>query len=448
MGRRVTALGAVVAFALGVAALAVTAGRGDDEALVKLPVAALGGRGAEDAAATASGTSLAFPAFGPVEYRVDAPLPDLPGTAPAYRLGAAATAAAVARLADAVNLAGEPRRDGEGWLVTDGTRELRVQSVPGLPWYLGETCPDAPVSSDGARVEVTCAVGVAVAEPVAGAGSSGVASPGVAVVPPAPPADVPAPAPAPVARPDVPVATTAPCTAGTLECAPQQIKPAETAPLPAPVPMPVPPDAPERPADLPSRGDAERIAREAFERMGVALDGFAMDDGWLSWEARVDRRVDGLPLLGLGQFLSVGPKGVILRGSGFLAEPDRIGDYPLAGLEKGLDRLREGGGAGPRPLVAADDVAVEPAPPRDLPGAEPAVGDCSDPSVSCLPPPTTVPENAEPVVRVVKGAHLALLHLDATLVPVYVFELDGGEETIPVPAVTDEWLATERSLKP
>ncbi|MDP9389037.1 MAG: hypothetical protein M3Q48_14260 [Actinomycetota bacterium] len=52
-----------------------------------------------------------------------------------------------------------------------------------------------------------------------------------------------------------------------------------------------------------------------------------------------------------------------------------------------------------------------------------------------------------PVVLTVTGARLALLPLEATLVPVYVFELDGGGEAPPVPAVTDEWLDNPGSVQ-
>ena len=57
-----------------------------------------------------------------------------------------------------------------------------------------------------------------------------------------------------------------------------------------------------------------------------------------------------------------------------------------------------------------------------------------------MPPPDLPAEPPEPIVQTVTGAHLALLQIDAVLVPVYVFELEGDGETFPVPAVTDEWL--------
>jgi hypothetical protein len=48
----------------------------------------------------------------------------------------------------------------------------------------------------------------------------------------------------------------------------------------------------------------------------------------------------------------------------------------------------------------------------------------------------------------VTGARLVLLQLDGLLVPSYVFELAGGGESPPVPAVTDEWLDREGVARP
>jgi len=156
-----------------------------------------------------------------------------------------------------------------------------------------------------------------------------------------------------------------------------------------------------------------------------------VDDGWSTWEARVDSSVDGLPVVGMGTAVSIGVDGQVVRASGFLAAPDRIGDYPLAGVDAGLDRLRGGAGGwsafddGPPPLPAG----AEPA------GAEPAGAPCGDPTVSCLP---TEPA-PEAVVQVVTGVRLGLLHLGDALVPAYLFDLEGGG-TIPVPAVVERWL--------
>ena len=479
MRSRAPALVTVVAFALAVTLVAVLAGSGGGQHLVKLPIASLGGAAADEAAGTPSARSaMAF--AGPMEYRVEGELPDLASTAPAYRLGSATTTAAVGRLATALGVDGEVKEDRDGWVVRSGDRELRVARVAGLPWYLGSSCLDAAVSSDGQTASCARAVAVAVD---AGAGSSGapVSSPGSAgsagacppggcvVSDPAPAVDlpcepgtacttqaappictdsanrpcrVPAPAPSPA-----PV-----CKDGTVECLPAPVPscppdvpcsvpapscppaPACVEPFPVPEPgQPVPePEKPVRPADLPSEADARTLARDVFTRLGVGTDGIVVDDGWMTWEARVEARVDGLPVIGMDTGVSIGPKGAIERAYGYLAVPDKIGDYPLVGADAGLRRLTDGFGGGfgggPRPLVATDDGAVAKG------QIEPAMPECADPTVSCVPPPQPAP-----FVQVVTGAHLALLQTGEVLVPAYVFELkDGG--TIPVPAVTDEWL--------
>lgn len=429
MRSRAPALVAVVAFALAVAVVAVLAGGGGDgQRLVKLPIASTGGAAADEAAGVAS-TRSALAYGGPMEYRVEGKLPDLASTAPAYRLGSATTTAAVGRLATALGVDGQVKEDRDGWVVRAGDRELRVARVAGLPWYLGASCPDAPESSDGQTVP--CASAVAVARAVdAGAGSSGapVSSPGSAgSAGGCPPEKCVVPGSEPAV--DLPCEPGAACTTAPAPSCPPDATCAE----PAPIPLPEP-EKPVRPADLPSEADARTLARDVFARLGVGTDGIVVDDGWLTWEARVESRVDGLAVIGMGTGVSIGSKGVVERAYGYLATPNRIGDYPLVGPDAGLRRLSEGFGGGfgggPRPLMAKDDAAT-------IGQIEPAMPECGDPTVSCVPPPQPAP-----LVQVVSGAHLALLQTGEVLVPAYVFELEDGG-TVPVPAVTDEWLDQE-----
>ena len=62
----------------------------------------------------------------------------------------------------------------------------------------------------------------------------------------------------------------------------------------------VPPPPPERPSDLPSRDEAESIARAVLAETGVAIDGASVDafDNTLSWSFTFDPVVDGLPTYG------------------------------------------------------------------------------------------------------------------------------------------------------
>ncbi|MGI8684070.1 MAG: hypothetical protein ACR2MO_03040 [Acidimicrobiales bacterium] len=455
MRSRAPAAVAVVVFALAVALVAVFAGQGGGDRLVKLPAGSSTGTAADEAApalgALSTRSALAYP--GSFEYKVDGTLPELPSKAPGFRLGSASTAAGVARLAASLGVVGDVQADATGWRVRAGDRELRVERIAGLPWYVGPACPDTPVSSEGGDV-ASCAVAVDTAMPMpapaeGGPGGSGQGCTAEGCVDEGvcpPNTDCLAP-PAPLCEgPTVKCAQTVvvdPCEPGTV-CS-------EPAPLPAPAcppdtkcveppapgcasepcDVPVPVEEPPRPADLPSEAEARTLAREAFARLGVATDGMVVEDGWVAWYARVETRVDGLAVIGMDTSLSIGAKGEVVGGNGFLAVPERIGDYPLIGAEAGLRRLAAGTWAGG---PARDLVTTAPA--TEVGAVEPGVAPCGDPAVSCLPEPPT------PIVQTVTGAHLALMFLGDALVPAYVFELaDGG--SVPVPAVTDEWLDKE-----
>lgn len=167
--------------------------------------------------------------------------------------------------------------------------------------------------------------------------------------------------------------------------------------------------APPPVPDLPSKADAERLARRAFELLGLPVDGLELLGGTHSWDAVVSPSVDGLPTRGLETGVSIGPRGEITGAHGYLGKPDRIGDYPLVGADAGLARLRQGVGIGPQPLGDIDT----------------AVG------------------GVEPQVVTVTGARLALMHVGELLVPVYEFlTRTGGFLT--APAVTDRWLKEQQ----
>ena len=166
----------VVAFALAVALVAVLAGQGGDgQKLVKLPVGSMGGSGAEaDAATMAAPSARSSMLYAPgVEYKIKGTLPDLPSTAPGYRLSDAATEDAIRKVAGVLGISGALHTRDGFWVVEDGDRALRVMKIPGLPWYVERICPDAPVS-DKEIMRAECAgVAVGVASPVQGEGSSG-----------------------------------------------------------------------------------------------------------------------------------------------------------------------------------------------------------------------------------------------------------------------------------
>lgn len=488
-------LAAVVAFAVAVGAVAVVAARSDDHRLVKLPVGAVGGASADAAVQGSPETrSALFPAPGRVEYRFEGTLPDLAAAAAAYRLGSVTTSAAVARLAASLGLAGDVRSEEGAWVVVDGDRELRVQRLPGLPWSVGPpSCPEVVVGSDGDTAVSSC-VGVSPAGADAGSGAvdgagssagprsdSVVGSTGsVAVDLPASGATGVEPAVGASPEPskacsgrDCVVTQPAPEPA----CAPGQpcIEPAIPGECPPDAdcarPEPVPVDPPARPAGLPTEAGARRLAGEAFARIGAGTEGLVVHDGWDAWWVTVAYRLDGVPVVGMGTSLAIGPEGRITAGNGFLATPERIGDYPLVGARAGLERLSAGWSVGAMHGATGNPVdlgaAIEPAfgtpvPPDSTtaaPGTDAMAPDvpvdpaCGDPAVACvappkpgsvdpveiLPVPSDPPVDPGPVVVVVTGVRLELQFTGDALVPAYVFELDGGS-TASVPAVTDALL--------
>ena len=427
----------VVAFALVVAVVAALAGQGGGgQKLVKLPVASTGGAGAEsDAATMAAPAARSSMLYAPgVEYKIKGTLPDLPSTAPGYRLGDTATEDAIRKVAGVLGIEGSVRSEDGSWVVTDGDRALRVMRFAGLPWYMERMCPDASVSDRDLEIERAECAGVAVSSD--GGGSSGSTSAAAQDLP----ATIVAPVP-PVS------AQTPPCPPGTdcavAEPAPAVAEPAvkpSIAPVPVPADVP-PPDKPVRPEGFPTKDEAEALARQTFAKLGAGTEGIIVEDGWTTWEARVELRLDGLTVLGMDTSVSIGLDGVE-RANGWLAVPDRIGDYPLVGVEAGFKRLTTPAPAPEPSRLAEPGVAV------DAAGAiEPAI-ECRDAANAGACVGTTFPAEPmppiEPFIQTITGAHLALLNTGEALVPAYVFEIEGGG-MIPVPAVTDEWLTTAGS---
>lgn len=398
----------LAAFVVGMIAVAGLAAVGDDSSgsgPPRLPALAMGAAG-RDAAAPAASSMLAV---GPVEYRVadgalDAALAD---HARAWTVDDRIDADSVRRVASALGVKGAPKEDDTAWTVHDDTHQVRVEKQAGAPWsyspWMPDCGPDSSVSSDGT---VSCG----------GASGSGSATATATLV--APPATSVEPCP----MPD--------CPPGTA-CA--QVCPTPSLPDPMPVPEP---KEPERPADLPSKADAERLARELLARTGADLEGATVrtDDGFSQWMVAVDPVVGGLPTQGMTSTVAVGPKGAIQFANGWLGDPTEGDDYPLAGVQAAIERLKSGypGGGwsayppGPEPAIA-----------RDMP----VCADCP------------------PQVRTITGVRLGLqfspvfsddtgLPSEALLVPAYFFRFDDSEFEQPVIAVADEFLPKPPEVKP
>lgn len=441
-------LAGIVAGAAAIAAVAGTDGGGGPSRLPALAFGSAATGGAAEAKAL-------FPFPGEVRYEVKGTLPDLSGTAPAWTVGADVDLARVRELARALGLGGDVKSVPDGWVVRDGSRQLTVTRVPGLPWFYAssapEPCPE-PQTPPGSEPGPDQPVGsgpsaCVVAEPgVAATGSGGVDSGGAGEEPATGSADRSRAqtVPAEPGEQQAPTYTCPPppCPEGAACEAPPCPPPTTLEPCPMPD---CPPGTaciqrcgpgvqePQRPADLPTREEAERIGRDLLRRVGLDLTGASVqvDDGFSAWYVTVRPALGGLPVWGWEWTAVVGPKGEVAHASGWLAEPERGRDYPLAGTATGLERLRSGlpfgyGGwfpyPGPVPLGAPETLIA--------------------PALECEDCPTP-----EPVVRTVTGVRLGLAFAPefgekaATgwFVPAYLFELDGNE-VVPVIAVADEFL--------
>jgi hypothetical protein len=382
MNQRMLVRAAIAGFAVGVIGLAVvaTVDNGDD-APERLPALSLGSASAEDRAA---GSTLLAPS-GPIDYRLKGTLPSLADRAPAFTLGLDGDVGRIEALARALGLDGPVNVADDGWTVSAGGRVLRVERQPGLPWYF------SPYAGD-----VGC--GVAGAEPGTERGAEPIA-------------------------PDTPVSSDSCGTSGTVASGTVTTAVAEPCPADAQCVGPTPVPEPQRPADLPTREQAEATVRALFTKAGIDLDAarVRVDDGITQWYVEFEPQVEGLPTFGFNTGASVGPKGVV-DAHGWLAQPHAADDYPLVTSAAGFERLKESPfGIGPQPLIA-----------EDAPITCAAIG-CPEPA---------------PVVRTISGVRLGLTFaplLDpgdegrALLVPVFLFDVEGGG-TIPVLAVTDEFL--------
>jgi hypothetical protein len=193
-----------------------------------------------------------------------------------------------------------------------------------------------------------------------------------------------------------------------------------------------------RPADLPGRDQAERIARELATKAGLVLDGATVKvlDGYAARVVTIAPAIGGLPTSGFSWTVSVGPRGRIQYAAGWLATPRPADTYPLMTEAEGLERLRERAAWWPpilRPNVV-DRAALKGAP---------------------CPPATRLPCQAKPLRKqtvTITGVRLGLQLAPggardrrpaevAYLLPAYLFDLQGGWTDVrSVVAVQDRYL--------
>jgi hypothetical protein len=426
MSRRVGAwlVAAVVTLALVAGGVLVASG-GRDRSPAVLPapdLSATQGAAAADAA-TKSGRGGVEPALAPddsplfwppVTYKLGGPLPDLPDEARAWKVGTDLDPDRVATLAAALGLRGRPKEESSSWTVRDGRRALVVHRLAGLPWSYdtavtgacvaanaggpdragGIRCPapDTAVSNQPAPANPAGAGGAAGGGSTGSSGSGSASSPG---------------------------------SAGTG-------KPVKPVPLPKPW---------TRRPELPSREQAERVARELAGRAGLELDGASVriHDAYAARLVTISPAVDGRPTAGFAWTVSVGPGDSVQHAGGWLATPEPADTYPLIGVGEGFERLRR------IPQLHAL---------RETP---PAIAKAPCPPAGKLPcPGRPLPTRVATVTGVRLGLQLvpALPSGDRParvgyLLPAYLFELEGGWTDVrSVIAVQDRYLTKPSKPQP
>jgi len=422
----VAAVAMLVAGGCGSAASTDTSTRPANE---KLSLAKTGARvGAADSAS---------PALMPVQltnYVLDGTLPDLGTQALVYRWTAhAVDIAAVNRLAEALGIDAPATATSEGFTASDSDATLTVYTYGGsaqVSYYPGGNAVDG-----------------------SGGGSSGSSSP---------------PSAGTGVAPDDPNSSTV------------NEKPAIDDPALVDPGVTVLPDKLTPPVDVPSADDAEQIARDLLDRMGV-LDGAQWDtevndSGGIAVTCAVGEDcsgspqyvtardvtfalvIDGVRVSGIGWNVTIGEHRAVQSVYGDWGSATVLGTYDLRSTTSAFDALKNGdANYGGREPMAVDDApvkaqiepapaVVEPgvAPPVDEPtGREPAVdpsgGDdpVVDTPVTIEPLPT---EPVDPIDVHVTGVSLGLARWDAVdgnqnvidLVPVYVFHtsVDGNTSDI------------------
>jgi len=333
---------AVVAVAAGTVA---TSGGGGDEGLPLLPSGFGAGR-AEGAAGSMADSSL----MAWVTYVAGDGLPAQGGEAAAYRLAGSVDEGRVRALAEALGVDGAIEDTGESWLVTDGRATLEAVDDGGAAWWYSTTAMDVGVSSGGgtAGCEPGPAADCTLAE-------TGQAVPTTTIVCGATKAD-----------PATPECATASCP-GSADCI-EPALPDEQCPPNAlctePAPMPTLPDPA---AGLPSEEEARSIALDLLAATGADVDAarVTVDGSYDAWYVSVEHTLDGVPVSGWSATVAVGPGGEVLHANGMLAQPERLGDYPLVDARAAIDRLNEQqsavfeGGWSPYPGAAGDTATAD-----------------------------------------------------------------------------------------
>jgi hypothetical protein len=305
-----------------------------------------------------------MPAFMGFTYEAGPDLPALPTNTTGYQFppGAAVDANRVVELAAALGVEGEPVPGGGA-------------QVDGLSWRVGPDDGSAPMLTVGADPQLSVnysqawsdATTVGCADATEGRGAPG-GVPDIA-------------APVDPATSDAGADDTG--TTGDAEPAPSKPTPVTTVVVPVGPPC----EEPEPPADVPTADEAETLAGDVLEAIGLDPADFEFETYADEWAASVTAwsQLDGVrsPITwGFG----FGENAELQWMNGTLATPVATGPYPLIGLDEALERLEEQNGWMGRGGVFMDDVAV---------GADPASSGAVE-SPAEAPVEVTVPDESVP----------------------------------------------------
>jgi hypothetical protein len=201
-----------------------------------------------------------------------------------------------------------------------------------------------------------------------------------------------------------------------------------------PVSSPPAPAKPVRGPALPSRAEAERVARDLAARAGLDLDGdrVRVRDDYATRTVTIDPAVGGQPTSGFAWTVAVGAGGTVRHATGWLAIPQPADTYPLTGVEAGFEQLKRLPPLGPLRWAETQAMEVDPC---SAGSKLPCAAKPLAPRVATV---TGVRLGLQRVPALAKGKRPADL---AYLLPAYLFDLEGGwTDTRPVLAVPDRYL--------
>jgi hypothetical protein len=223
---------------------------------------------------------------------------------------------------------------------------------------------------------------------------------------------------------------------------PETTAPAGTEPAvdPAVDVAPEPICEPAPPEGVPSEDDAKAKASELLSSLGVPVDQVEFEVYADEWSASVTAFsvLDGIRT-GATYSVGFGEQGALTWASGYLAEPQRVGDYPLVGCEAGVARLNEENSSWMYPMARAGTYGgIEPASADQVVSSEVLPAETLPVDIAPIEPggeePVEVP--SEPLVVTLTECRLDRTMVWAAdnttwLLPAYTFSsTDGGTYTV------------------